>query len=297
MRAVDLFAGWGGFTLGAELAGVDVVWAANHWTLAVKAHQINHPETVHVCQDLRQANWGDVPDYELLLASPECRPHSSASQPRRREYHKELRATAWAVIDCIDATDPEIVMVENVPAFRHWPRYHRFMGCLEDSYPYVQERFFTASHHGTPQRRKRLFIIASKDPLKLDLEVQTEPAFGPCIEDDASGWRPVARASRDVQARIRKGRRNHGPRFISQHVTGHPGIGLDEPIRTITTQDQFVLVDGSQYRPLTIRETARGMGFPDDYEWPAEACRTDTIRGLANAVCPPQAKAILEAVV
>lgn len=35
MRAVDLFAGWGGFTCAAEQAGVSVVWAANHWPLAV----------------------------------------------------------------------------------------------------------------------------------------------------------------------------------------------------------------------------------------------------------------------
>lgn len=29
-RAVDLFAGAGGFTQGAALAGVEVIWAANH---------------------------------------------------------------------------------------------------------------------------------------------------------------------------------------------------------------------------------------------------------------------------
>ncbi|WP_394372821.1 DNA cytosine methyltransferase [Ralstonia mannitolilytica] len=33
--AIDLFAGIGGFTESAEQAGVKVVWAANHWRLAV----------------------------------------------------------------------------------------------------------------------------------------------------------------------------------------------------------------------------------------------------------------------
>ena len=51
MKAIDLFAGWGGFTLGAEQAGVDVVWAANHWPLAVAAHTLNHPNITHACQD------------------------------------------------------------------------------------------------------------------------------------------------------------------------------------------------------------------------------------------------------
>lgn len=80
-RAVDLFAGWGGFTEGAErVPGVEVLWAANHWPLAVEAHALNHPGTAHSCQDLQQADWTQLPDYELLLASllaRVTRPHRS----------------------------------------------------------------------------------------------------------------------------------------------------------------------------------------------------------------------------
>ena len=38
MRVVDYFAGAGGFTLGAQLAGCTVVAAVNHWRLAVDTH-------------------------------------------------------------------------------------------------------------------------------------------------------------------------------------------------------------------------------------------------------------------
>jgi len=34
MRAIDLFAGAGGFSTGAAMAGARVVWAANHWPTA-----------------------------------------------------------------------------------------------------------------------------------------------------------------------------------------------------------------------------------------------------------------------
>jgi len=54
--AIDLFAGLGGFTEGAEQAGVKVVWTANHWSDAVEAHKRNHPDAHHVCQDLQQAD-------------------------------------------------------------------------------------------------------------------------------------------------------------------------------------------------------------------------------------------------
>jgi DNA (cytosine-5)-methyltransferase 1 len=103
----------------------------------------------------------------------------------------------------------------------------------------------------------------------------------------------TAHASANVRKRIDKGRRNHGPIFLTQHVTGHPGVPLDEPIRTVTTKDQWALVWGDRYRPLTVRENARAMGFPDSYQLPEGACRRDLIKGLGNAVCPPVARDII----
>ncbi len=42
--AADLFCGAGGFTTGAQAAGVKVVLAINHWRTAIYAHQQNHPD-------------------------------------------------------------------------------------------------------------------------------------------------------------------------------------------------------------------------------------------------------------
>lgn len=78
MRAIDLFAGAGGFSTGAAMAGCNVVWAANHWQAAVDVHAANHPGTEHACQDLQQADWRNVPGHDLLLASPACQGHSPA---------------------------------------------------------------------------------------------------------------------------------------------------------------------------------------------------------------------------
>lgn len=51
--AIDFFAGLGGWS--ARAAGVEALWAANHWPLAVECHSANHPDTLHVCEDLHQA--------------------------------------------------------------------------------------------------------------------------------------------------------------------------------------------------------------------------------------------------
>lgn len=62
MKAIDLFAGAGGTTEGVKNAGLEVVWAANHDPVAVRFHSVNHPSTSHVCQDLHQADWSEVPE-------------------------------------------------------------------------------------------------------------------------------------------------------------------------------------------------------------------------------------------
>lgn len=302
MRAIDLFAGWGGFTEGASRVGVDVVWAANHWPLAVRAHAANHPRTAHVCQDLRGADWTRLPAFELLLAAPACQGHSTASQPCRRAYHDALRATAWAVVDCADVTEPRALVVENVPSFRRWRLYPLWRQALERIGYHVSELVVRASEHGTPQRRERLFVVGTRRAAEVDAgmraRARAEIPFAPCVEWHAPGWRPIERASAAVRERIRRSRARLGvSRFLTQHTTDHQGVALDEPIRTITTQDQWAVVDGDRYRALTLRETARAMGFPDSYRWPSDAGRRECIRGLGNAVPPPLAADIVATVV
>ena len=313
MKAIDLFAGWGGFTLGAESAGIEVVAAANHWPLAVEAHTLNHPNVgLHLCQDLRQADWTALPDYELLLASPACQGHSQAAQPSRarsgrtRSYHDALRATAWAVIDCAEATMPKAIVVENVPDFLAWGPPHdkrsgamfrHWCAALELLGYHVQIERFTASHFGVPQRRDRAFIVATRKGQDLDMgfEKTAEPGFGPSVDWGQGDWTRIADIP-DYKPAARRRVTIAAERFgraTVQHVTHHRGLHLDEPLRTITTKDQWAVVDGDRYRPLTVRETARAMGFPDHYAWPDRARRGDLIRGLGNAVCPPVAQAVV----
>ena len=300
VKAVDLFAGWGGFTAGAEAAGVDVVWAGNHSDVAVKTHAANHPNTTHVCQDLRQADWTSLPDFSLLLASPACQGHSSASRPNRRPSHDASRATAWSVVDCAEVRMPEAFIVENVPDFRSWQLYPIWRTALESLGYTLDERILVASRFGVPQRRKRLFVIGTRNGATIGElpESTTEPAFEPCLEPDLpdSAWNNVTDASANVQGRIAAGRRKCGSTFLTQHVTGHSGVPLSEPIRTITTaQNHWNLVDGDRYRPLTGRELCRGMGFPDSTVWDPALNVKQVTRGIGNAVAPPVATAVIAA--
>ncbi len=302
MKAIDLFAGWGGFTTGAIAAGLDVVWAGNHWQTAVNVHQANHPSTAHACQDLRQADWLSLPAYDVLLASPSCVGHSSAGVPNRDRFgvhkkHDSDRATAWAVVDCADATEPGLVIVENVPAFREWRLYPVWRAALEALGYQLQEHVLVASRHGhTPQRRERLFVVASKAKMApLALPTHEEPAFGPCIDWDGPDWRSFDQSSVWLRPILEKARLQLGERGLVQYVSRGGRVPITEPIRTITTKDQWAVIDGNRYRRLSMREYARGMGIAEDYAWPDTLSRVDIVRGLGNAVPPGLAKAVVSA--
>jgi DNA (cytosine-5)-methyltransferase 1 len=326
VRCVDLFAGWGGFSEGARRAGHEVVWAANHWPMAVAAHAANHPQTHQECQDQRQANWSELPDFELLLASPCCQGHSQAAQPSRarddrtRSHHDDLRQTAWAVVDCLESCRPRAAIIENVVDFRRWgpdsngAMFRHWLGALALLGYHTQQHVLRASWYGAPQRRDRLFVVASLDEIELDLAKDVaEAAIGPCIEEDPeeTRWFRVDDANANVRARIEKGRANWGPNFVSQHVTGHPGVPFDQPVRTITTKDQWKVVQGKWYRSFTLREYARAMGFGDDVVWPElgsvfpkagtepgteRVNRKAVIKGLGNAVCPSVAQRLITSI-
>lgn len=286
MKAIDLFGGFGGFTLAAFLAGVDVVWAGNHWRLAVDVHAANHPHTQHVCQDLKQANWSSLPDYDLLLASPSCTGHSEAAQPNPRPKHDEDRATAWAVVGCVEATRPRAFIVENIPRFARWVLFPHWWAALETLGYTLTKTIVLATDHDVPQRRERLFVVGLQGRTfryAAPAALRNEPAFGPHLELDAPGWRPLSEMAPKALERVLAARRRQGRRFLGQHVTGHPGVPLHEPVRTITTKDQWFVVDGDDYRPFTLREYARAQSFPDTFKLP-DASREDVVRGIGNAV-------------
>lgn len=67
--AIDLFAGLGGWSTGARTAAVQVLWAANHWPIAVEWHSANHPHAQHAYLDLHQA--GSMTHPKLLRAEQE----------------------------------------------------------------------------------------------------------------------------------------------------------------------------------------------------------------------------------
>lgn len=308
MITVDLFAGAGGFTEGAEEAGAEVVWAANHWQLAVDYHQRNHPHVVHACQDLQQADPRIAPRHGLLIASPACQGHSNAATrggTGRRgtaPAHDYLRASAWAVITFAEVHRPRALLVENVVEFRRWALFEPWLAALRALGYALGLHIVNAADLGVPQSRKRLFVVGTRSRRPLDIHLPMVPRANARTFVDVEGgegWEPVSCKSDEVRARVAKGRRRF-PRgaFLSQHTTDHPGRSLDRPIGTITTKHQWAIVRRGRHcdemRMLNRTEYIAAMSFPPDYKLPAEV--TVALELLGGAVCPVVARELVAAV-
>lgn len=304
MRAIDLFAGAGGFSEGARMAGLEVVWAANHWPEAVRVHSDNHPGTAHACQDLHQTDWTTVPAFDVLLASPACQGHSRA-RGKDRPHHDAARATAWAVVSAAECHQPRTVVVENVPEFAAWVLFPAWVSALEALGYTIRAEVLDASRFGVPQLRRRLFIVATRGRAFdfAGLHLQDPVPVASILDLGAGNWRPTEDQARKstglrplvpaTRARILAGRKRHAglPFWFPYFGSNVNGWGLDGPIWTITTRDRYALVKGNQMRLLTVDECRRAMGFPSSYRLPAN--RKTAIHLLGNAVCPPVAAELL----
>lgn len=298
MKAIDLFAGAGGFSTGANMAGCNVVWAANHWPAAVQVHANNHPATQHACQDLQQADWSQVPTHDLLMASPACQGHSRA-RGKERAHHDTKRSTAWAVVSAAEYHRPQCVLVENVPEFAKWLLFPAWCAAMHALGYALAPMILDAADSGVPQHRRRLFVVGtlSKHPIELRLPRRDYVASAQIIDFEAGKWSAInckGRADATLR-RIHEGRRQHGHRFLTAfYGNERGGRSIHRPIGTITTRDRWAVIDGDRMRMLSVAEARRAMSFPDDYQLPTN--HRDAMMMLGNAVAPFVAHDVITAI-
>ena len=113
MRAVDLFCGCGGMSLGFKQAGIDIVAGFENWSYAVECYRKNfhHPvieidlsDTENAIQIIQTYN----PD--LIIGGPPCQDFSTAG--KRKEGNRADLTLAYAQI--VAAISPAYFVMENV---------------------------------------------------------------------------------------------------------------------------------------------------------------------------------------
>ncbi|EPQ5780139.1 DNA cytosine methyltransferase [Citrobacter koseri] len=161
-RFIDLFAGLGGFHTGLSRLGGKCVFAAeldvNLRNLYLKNYGIM-PEG-----DIRAVDENHVPDHEVLCAGFPCQPFSKAGKKKGAEC-PESGKLIDDVLRIIRKKRPLYVMLENVPDILKvqgglfWEYIENSL--INEGY-IVQYRVYTPQDFGIPQKRKRIFVVASK---------------------------------------------------------------------------------------------------------------------------------------
>lgn len=177
---VDCFAGGGGASVGIEMAlGRQVDIAVNHDPKAILMHKTNHPDTLHLTEDIFKVDLkkhvGDK-NVSLMWASPDCTSHSKAKggQPRKNG----LRILPWAVYKHAKTILPDVIIMENVEEIQQWgpldddgkpipdrkgEDYQRFISSMKSLGYEFDSRELIAADYGAPTTRKRWYAIFRRD--------------------------------------------------------------------------------------------------------------------------------------
>lgn len=312
IRVFDMFCGGGGSSRGAVMAGATPVAALDMWSIAAETYQLNFPDaiTYHMkASSLTPTRVvEDVGRIDLLLASPECTNHSVAKGNRPR--CENSRATAFEVVRFARMLRPRWLVVENVIQMQRWQRFKEWCLELESLGYHLSSAVLDAQFYGTPQSRRRLFIVADLEsaPQTPNNSARTRKTVRSILGYGEQGGRPwgftpVATKTRS-KATIERAQRaiselGESAPFIMVYY-GTDGAGgfqtIDRPLRTVTTLDRFAFVrpneNGHEMRMLQPPELAAAMGFPANHKW-AESTRRERIKLIGNAVCPPVMKAVV----
>ena len=295
LKAVDLFAGCGGLSLGFQNAGIEVLAAFEKWQPAIRCYEknFNHPvysddisDVVSVCEKIKAF----APD--IIIGGPPCQDFSSAG--KRVEASRAGLTESYAEI--IKTIRPKYFVMENVPTAVGSNAYAYALDTFMRSGYGLTLAVLDASRCGVPQKRKRLFCIG----------IQGESNAPPKLLDILN----VEKTSReDIVYRSKKNapemtlRDYFGDSLGFEYYYRHPrsykrrGIfSIDEPSATIRGVNRPIpkgypgnpadaCEKNDSIRALTTQERAMIQTFPREYDFLVrENSKTDIEQMIGNAV-------------
>jgi DNA (cytosine-5)-methyltransferase 1 len=309
MRAIDLYSGIGGWSLGLRLAGVDVVGSYEWWGEANQTNSLNNGHPTTEC-DVRSLPLSELPDdIDIVVGSPPCTQFSFANRGGRGDIADGLRDLA-CFLRIVSHVRPRFWALENVPRvatimereLRRGGALAEF-GSLSPSIEVVD-----ACEWGVPQRRRRCIIgnidfdllreyrrIASRRSLgdvvaALRSRVIRDPVYGTSIPRSALTDHEPEEPLNAEEARMNREMKMFHPVYNNMTFPDP----LSRPARTVTAvctrvSRESIVIDAPEtpgrFRRLTVRERACLQSFPLNYRL-FGSTYANKIRMVGNAVPP-----------
>lgn len=329
LSMIDMFAGCGGMTLGFERTGLfESIFAVEWEPDAAETYRRNFGDHVFegAIEDVRE-----FPTADVVVGGPPCQGFSPLNMAgvgleRRSLWREYLRA--------LEQSEPVAFVMENVPELLRSAEYAAFRNAAEALGFEVDGRILNAADYGVPQRRRRAIVVGTREPgLVWPEQTHFPPEAIPLTGEswrtfrDAVDGLPLAPSGRNWH-----NPRNPRPTSLERYETiPNEGEGRfelaerrpditpncwlrkksgstdvfgrlwwDRPAFTIRTEfykpEKGRYLHPSEHRPITVREAARCMTFPDDFEFATSQSMTSVAKQIGNAVPPDLAVRIAGAI-
>ena len=309
LKAIDLYCGIGGWSLGLELSGVRVVEAIDISPTAVETYAKNLGDSVRKC-DMRSLELASLPsEVDVIVGSPPCTQFSYSNRGGSGNLVDGM-ADLRAFLTVVAHVQPRFWIMENVPRVAKIVEAEMSNGGELVEFAHLVESILVVdlSEFGLPQRRKRCIIGRFPEELLLSYRTRTPSlnlrdvinSFGTeYYEDMMYGTRvPLDKLSdhivenplTDEEVRLNVEAKAHHPVYNGMKFPDD----LDRPSRTLTatctkvSRESIVIEDNrgtDDFRRLTIRERASLQGFPGTFGFFAPS-HTAKIQMIGNALPP-----------
>ncbi|CAG9770763.1 unnamed protein product [Ceutorhynchus assimilis] len=177
LRSMDIFAGCGGLTEGLHQSGVcDTKWAIELDKTAAEAFRKNFPDAKVFTQDcnmiLKDILDGKAAEkglpvkgqVEMLVGGPPCQGFSGMNRFSAGQYSRFKNSLVATYLSFCEYYRPKYFMLENVRNFVSFKKgmvLKLTISCLSKMGYQVTWGIVQAGHHGVPQTRRRLILMAA----------------------------------------------------------------------------------------------------------------------------------------
>jgi DNA (cytosine-5)-methyltransferase 1 len=186
MRAISLFAGAGGCSLGFMQSGFEIISAYDNDPNAINTYNKNFGEGKCQNVDLANCNFTQIRDrlglkrgeLDLIIGGPPCQGFTTAGSKSKDDIRNKL---VHNYSQALEIFAPRWFVMENVEGILTTAKGNYIIDFLnkiiELGYSVSMEKIY-AHEYGVPQRRKRVFIIGNLEGINYSFPQPLIKAHG-----------------------------------------------------------------------------------------------------------------------
>lgn len=318
----DLCAGIGGFRIALDSFGGKCVFSCDINPENERTYFANYNDKYDV-YNIYDIDSTSFPYADVLCAGFPCQPFSIAG--KRKGFTDSRGLIFFKISEIIRYSQPKVVFLENVPNLIRIEKGQTFKAILDNLNELGYDSYYevlNSSNFGVPQSRTRVYIVAFRKDLNIFgfnfTKKRTRKISFRSIIQSGDYAIPISKkwnayidlysgkiSLDDISFNVPKTRKRLERKDKDVDLTdcvfqirssGIRALSIDKPLPTFAVSvsggGAMIPVYSKERRHISLLEITRLMGFPDDFLFPVS--RTNAIKQLANAVCPPVIKSIFQ---